>query len=59
MSKHLLLATATFAALLFAIPVSAQDSYGVVPHTGVAVGYETRLSALEDQLRALTGKTEQ
>lgn len=56
--SRLLLATVALAALLSATPVAAQqDSSAYLP--GAGVNYETRLSAVEDQLRAMTGKSEQ
>lgn len=45
--------------LLITSPLKAQDTYGSPSNGAGGVNYETRLSSVEDQLRALTGKAEQ
>ncbi|HAX91470.1 MAG TPA: tol-pal system protein YbgF [Rhodospirillaceae bacterium] len=64
MFKRLLLATSAFAVALMiaAAPTLAQDDEEYAPprpNLAATTGMETRLSAVEDQLRALTGKVEQ
>lgn len=54
---RLLLASVAFVALAFTTPALAQQDSAYLP--GAGVNYETRLSAVEDQLRAMTGKAEQ
>lgn len=59
MKKVALLAAVVIPALI-STAAYAQDGYGyMAPGSGVGVNYETRLSGIEDQIRALTGKTEQ
>lgn len=60
MKKVALLVAVVFPALIFS-NANAQEGYGYIAPggSGVGVNYETRLSNIEDQLRALTGKTEQ
>ncbi len=55
-----LLVSALAFSCLLGTAVSAQDGYGGAnAYSAAATGMETRLSAVEDQMRALTGKVEQ
>jgi tol-pal system protein YbgF len=57
--KSFLLTSALLAVLLFAAPARAQDDSGSGYSNAAIMNYEQRLSAVEDQIRTLTGKTEQ
>ncbi|MDD3288580.1 MAG: tol-pal system protein YbgF [Alphaproteobacteria bacterium] len=60
--NHLSVFAFAFATMLVSSAALAQDGYGYMAPgggSGVGVNYETRLSNIEDQIRALTGKTEQ